>query len=88
LNYQYRYIFSPLEQGQAHAKSSELLEMFIYGSYEVLLLFRAILNPRWLPWSLICCEIIDFLLWTTAWQVTKLSRNILLGSKYGWNLCI
>ena len=45
---------------------------------EVLLLFVAIGNPRWPPWTLIGWDIFDFFSRTIAWTITKLSTNVCL----------
>ena len=48
------------------------------GPEEVLLLFVAIGNPRWPPWTLIGWDIFDFFSRTIAWTITKLSTNVCL----------
>ena len=49
---------------------------FSNGPAEVLLLFVAIGNPRWPPWTLIGWDIFDFWRRTTTCTGTKLSRNV------------
>ena len=46
------------------------------GPAEVLLLFVAIGNPRWPPWTLIGWDIFVFFSRTTAWTITKLTTNV------------
>ena len=48
------------------------------GPEEVLLLFVAIGNPRWPPWTLIVWDIFDFFSRTTACTITKVAINVLL----------
>ena len=48
------------------------------GPEEVLLLFVAIGNPRWPPWSLIGWDIFDLFSRTSAWMITKLFKNVCL----------
>ena len=48
------------------------------GPEDVLLLFVAIGNPRWPPWTLIGWDIFDFFSRPIAWTITKLSTNVCL----------
>lgn len=41
-----------------------------------MLLFYANQNPRWLPWTLVGCDHLDFFSRTTACQVTRSDRNV------------
>lgn len=59
-----------------------------WDHYDALLLFGAILNPRCLPWFLICRDIIDFFLSTIVYQVTRPAWNVLYGVFHNSNFNI